>query len=272
MDAPVRYELMTPGQIMEARRRCPVAYVPLGPIEWHGPHLPIGTDALVAHHLALRVASVVGGVVLPAYFAGTDALRLPGDGPGQLGALGFEGHERIVGMDFPGNTVHSLYFEESALGITVREIIRGLKRDPYRLIVLVNFHGAGNHKQTLQRLALEETDEPRVRVIAPALGNRPRSTKRDPGHAEKWETEIVMALEEPHVRLEALPPHDQSLAYKDYGIVEGRAFDGRPAPGYLLSRAADPRYADRAEGLQMVEEAVAYIAAEVRRHLDELLA
>lgn len=271
MDAAVRYELMTPGEIVEARERCPVAYVPLGPIEWHGPHLPLGTDALVAHHLAVRVARVVGGVVLPALFAGTDALRLPGDGPGQLGALGFEGHERIIGMDFPGNPVQSLYFEESALGITVREIIRGLKRDPYRLIVLVNFHGAGNHKQTLQRLALEETNQPRVRVIAPALGNRPRSPEVDPGHAEKWETAIVMALEESHVRLAALPPHDQSLAYKDYGIVEGRAFDGRPAPGYLLSRAADPRYAERAEGLKMVEEGVAYIAAEVRWHLDEVL-
>jgi creatinine amidohydrolase len=190
METKVRYELMTPGEIVAARERCPVAYLPLGPMEWHGPHLPLGTDALVAHHLALRVAGIVGGLVLPALFAGTDALRPQGNEAQGLGALGFKGHERVLGMDFPGFPVKSLYFEESVLGITVREFVRRLKAEPYRLIVLVNFHGAGNHGRMLDRIALEETDEPRVRVIRPALAGRPRWRDIDPGHADKWETGI----------------------------------------------------------------------------------
>src|SRR5690349_2218451 len=102
METKVRYELMTPGEIIAARERCPVVYLPLGPMEWHGPHLPLGTDALVAQHLALRVAAVAGGLVMPALFAGTDALRPPEEGAQSLGALGFTGNERILGMDFPG--------------------------------------------------------------------------------------------------------------------------------------------------------------------------
>jgi creatinine amidohydrolase len=268
----VRYELMTPGEIVAERERCPVAYVPLGPMEWHGPHLPLGTDALVAHHLALRVAGLVGGLVLPALFAGTETVRLSGTGEGQLGALGFDGEQRIIGMDFPGNSVKSLYFEESTFGVTVRELLHLLKAEPYRLIVLVNFHGAANHKSTLERLAREETDEPRVRVILPTLGGRPRSPEIDPGHAEKWETAMVMALEESHVRLDALPPLEQPLPYPQYGIVNGQAFAGNPAPDYILPRVADPRYADRDEGIRLVDGAVRYIAEQVQRHLDEVQA
>lgn len=272
METKVRYELMTPGEIVAARERVPVVFLPLGPMEWHGPHLPIGTDALVAHHLALRVAGIVGGLVMPALFAGTDALRPPGTGDNQLQSLGFTGSERILGMDFPGFPVKSLYFEESVLGVTVREFIRKLKAEPYRLIVLVNFHGAANHKRTLERIALEETDEPRVRVILPALGDRPRVPGIDPGHAEKWETEMVMALEEPNVRLNALPPPDQPLPYPQFGIVEGQAFAGNPPPGYILSKNADPRFADRDEGVRLVAGVVEFIAQVVTGNLSEVLA
>jgi creatinine amidohydrolase len=272
MEMKVRYELMTPGEIVTARERCPVAYLPLGPMEWHGPHLPLGTDALVAHHLALRVAERVGGLVMPALFAGTDALRPRGREAQGLGALGLEGDERVLGMDFPGFPVKSLYFEESVLGITVREFVRKLKAEPYRLIVLVNFHGAGNHRHTLERVALEETDEPRVRVMLPALGNRPRPADMDPGHAEKWETEIVMALEEQHVQIGALPPLDVPLPYAQFGIVEGRAFAGNPPPDCVLSRNADPRYADRQEGLALVENIVSFIAQTVTDNLQEVQA
>src|SRR5207253_1354173 len=97
------------------------------------------------------------GVVVPALFAGTETVVLPGTGAQELGALGFQGDERIVGMDFPGNSVKSLYFEESAFGIAVRAVVRGLKQIPVRLIVLLNGHGAVNHQQVLARIAHEES-------------------------------------------------------------------------------------------------------------------
>jgi len=56
MSEAVQFELMRPPQIVEARRRCPVAYLPLGPLEWHGPHTPMGTDAIHAHRVAVETA------------------------------------------------------------------------------------------------------------------------------------------------------------------------------------------------------------------------
>ncbi len=52
---------MTPAEIVAARERRPVAFVPVGPIEWHGPHLPLGTDAIHAGQIAPRLAGEFGG-------------------------------------------------------------------------------------------------------------------------------------------------------------------------------------------------------------------
>lgn len=265
----VEFELMTPGEIVAACARSPAAYVPIGPLEWHGPHLPLGTDGLRAHHVAVRAARIAGGVVLPALYAGTETVRPSGAGAGQLGALGFTGDERIVGMDFPGNGVKSLYFEESAFGIVVGEIVRRLKVEPYRLILLVNGHGATNHVRTLTRIAAEESDTPRVRVVLHRVSQHAQPGA-DPGHAERWETSALLALEETHVRLSQLPPSDQPLHYRDYGIVEGRAFDGNPAPDFILSRDADPRRSTRAEGEQMIASEVSALVAAVHQHLNDL--
>ncbi len=267
MEQKVEYELMRPAEVVAARDRCPVAFVPIGPLEWHGPHLPLGTDGLHAHHVAVRVARAIGGVVLPTLFAGSETVRLPGDGAQRLGPLGFGDHQRIVGMDFPDNAVKSLYFEESAFGITVREIVRGLKADPFRVLVLLNGHGAPNHQRTLQRIAVEENVPGQVDVLYRTAWNPPVPPQTDPGHADKWETAITLAMEEPHVRVDALPAPETPLHYQEFGIVDGRAFDGYPSPEYVLPVGSDPRYAQREEGERLLREAVSTIADEVRRAL-----
>jgi creatinine amidohydrolase len=70
MEAEVRYWLCRPDQIVERRRACPVAYVPLGTLEWHGPHNPVGADTLQAEGLAVLCAHRGGGLVLPPLYYG----------------------------------------------------------------------------------------------------------------------------------------------------------------------------------------------------------
>ena len=60
----VRFQYLRPGQIVERRNECPVVYIPLGTLEWHGLHNPIGADALQAEELAIRCARK-GGVAFP---------------------------------------------------------------------------------------------------------------------------------------------------------------------------------------------------------------
>ena len=265
----VEYELMRPGEIVEARRRAPVAFVPVGPLEWHGPHLPLGTDALHAWHVSVRVARELGGVVLPPLYAGTDALRLPGNGPEDLGTLGLDNDARVVGMDFPGFPVKSVYLEESAFGLIVREVVRALKRDIYRLVVLANGHGAAGQQRTLARIALEETELPDVRVIHLNVWAPPEPPRLDPGHAERHEAAVVLAVAGEHVSLDELPA-STPLRYADYGIVDGPAFDGSPTPDFTVRAEADPRAATREEGERILAREVEIAGARVRSELERL--
>lgn len=61
----VQMQFMRPGQLEAAGRKSPVVYVPFGLIEWHGRHLPLGTDALKAHGILVKCAEKFGGAVYP---------------------------------------------------------------------------------------------------------------------------------------------------------------------------------------------------------------
>ena len=65
LSASVQVQFMRPRQLDAAARAFPVVYVPFGLIEWHGKHLPLGTDALKAHAILVSTALRFGGVVYP---------------------------------------------------------------------------------------------------------------------------------------------------------------------------------------------------------------
>lgn len=67
----VEYELMLGREATEAVKEHPVGYLPIGCLERHGDHLPMGLDVIKAHKICCVVAQAIGGVVFPAhYYAG----------------------------------------------------------------------------------------------------------------------------------------------------------------------------------------------------------
>ena len=70
----VLYEELLPEECVQRIKEMPVAYLPLGTLEWHGPHMPLGADGIQSKELFVRVAEKVGGVVLPMLFMGPDRL------------------------------------------------------------------------------------------------------------------------------------------------------------------------------------------------------
>ena len=61
----VCYERMRPHEVRAERKQRPLAYLPIGNIEWHGEQNPFGVDTLTAHGLAVRAAQKSGGIVMP---------------------------------------------------------------------------------------------------------------------------------------------------------------------------------------------------------------
>ena len=56
MPAPeVRLERLRPDEIDTALARAPIAWVPMGALEYHAPHLPNGTDGFTGHGLLVAL-------------------------------------------------------------------------------------------------------------------------------------------------------------------------------------------------------------------------
>jgi len=255
----IRYELMRPQDIVAARARTPIAYVPIGPMEWHGPHMAVGMDMLHAHTMALEAARKAGGVVLPPLPLGTETYT----DPERLRHRGFTGTERVYGMDYPGFALPSLYIEESAFALIVREVVRGLKRQAFKVIALVNGHGALNHRNTLMRVATETTEPGRATVLLAGYLYDGRYRE----HAAVGETSYLLAYHPEAVDLSALPPLPAPLGYRDFGILDRQTVVGEPSPGFAVAAEHDPRRATPERG----RDDVAYESDQIARRVAEAL-
>lgn len=262
----VRFESLRPAEILAERRRCPVVYLPLGPLEWHGLHLPFGTDALNAETVAREAALRTGGVVLPTLFCGTERERPPE----KLGHLGLDPNAYIVGMDFPGNLLPSLYFPEEVFALVVRTYLDQLQRLDYRLIVLVNGHGARNQVEVLHRLALEFSAHGKAQVLL--VFAFPKADTAVVGHADAVETSIMLAVDAGSVDLTQLPPEPAPLFFADTGIVDAASFQGDPTPDRSLPPQADPRLnASFEQGKALLERTVTEVAGHVQQALHKIM-
>jgi creatinine amidohydrolase len=256
---------MRPGEILAERERAPVAYVPVGLLEWHGPHLPLGVDALNAEAVAQGLAREVGGVVLPTLYLGTAGLRTLAS----LEAVGLPGDQYVVGMDFPGNSVPSYYYPEEVLALAVRATLELLRRQGYRLAVLVNGHAAPNQVATLERLAAEysHTTPLQVRMLLAMPGST--RGQWSAAHATGQETALMLALAPETVDVAALPA-EGPLRCADYAIVDDQTLKGHPTPDLTVPADDDPRRASAAAGEARLQACVAELAEAVREALAEL--
>jgi creatinine amidohydrolase len=259
-------ELLRPSEIIQAAKEAPVAYLPVGPLEWHGPHCNVGTDPLNAQEISRRAVQITGGLVFPTLFMGTERERSAGD----LHALGFREGDWVVGMDFPANALPSLYVEEEALAVALREFLRLIPRWGVKLAVVVNGHGATNQLNTIQRLVNEfnQVGEARYLHFFPYLPDEEGHLLV--GHAAKLETSIMMALHPEAVNLASLPAKPQPMYYRDWAIVDWFAFIGRPTPDRTIAPEDDPRDASVAYGSSYMDNIVKVLSDQVKGALTTL--
>jgi len=173
----VRYEEMRIGELDAARQKVPLVYVPIGSVEYHGPHLPMGFDTIHAHALCLVACDQTGGVVLPPTFWGT------------------RGHEK-----YP----YSLLLREETVEALIRDVLARLTEQAYRLIVICTGHYPRVQGALLQRVAQEHMEHHngvRVLVLDP-FSLHPSDPH--PEHAGIVETSVMRFLRPDLVDMSAL--------------------------------------------------------------------
>lgn len=242
----VRYDCMRPRQIVAARERCPVAYLPIGTLEWHGPHSPVGLDAIKAHAIAVRCAQVGGGLVFPALFYGESRE----EGLMEVGAADHEGIWEEMHLP-PGNfapgymrsspreqyenyqrlLLHCLY-EIQSLGFKVIVLVPGHYPlvDHARAACCI-YHQTRFNGKRAQCITWSFTGYELVQDEFPDAGD----------HAGYWETSLMLALRPDLMDLAELPAGDQRPTGTLTGppIQQANAEFGERALALIVSRAVE---------------------------------
>ena len=174
----IRFEESRPQQVREVMAEAPVAYVPLGALEWHGEHGPLGLDGLKAHYLCEAAARLTGGVVFPPVFWGA-----------------------FDTMPFP----FTFHFRRRGIKKLVQESLRQLKEMGFQVIVLLSGHYPASQIKLLRR----ECRRCNRRGGALALGIPEQALATDldysGDHAGMWETSIMLAIRPELIALSAMP-------------------------------------------------------------------
>ena len=200
--------------------------VPLGATEQHGPHLPIGTDTLVAEAVAAGLASRRPQVVL--------APSLP------FGASGEH-------AGFPG----TLSLGQAGLETAVVELVRSA--GAFRCLVLVSGHG-GN-AEPLERAAALSVAEGRAALAwAPRRADVEAVTGPLPAdaHAGRVETSLLLHLA-PHLVGAPAPGATTTAPLRELMPALRRSGVAGVSPTGVLG---DPSGASAAEGRDLLDALV----------------
>jgi creatinine amidohydrolase len=177
-----------------------VAVLPAGATEAHGPHLPLGTDVLIAEAMARAGAARLSG-------SGFCAVRLP--------ALAFTAAP--FGAGFPG----TLSAAPATVTALILDLARELHRHRFAAMAVANAHLDPAHLGALREAAARARAEGLLPVVCPDITRRPWVERLTPEfrsgacHAGRYEGSVVLAerpeLVRDSVRL-SLPPNPASLA------------------------------------------------------------
>ena len=221
----VRYEDLLPHQFRFRLAECPVAYLPLGTLEWHGEHLPLGSDAIISHGLMIKAAEKLGGIVMPPIYVGPDRSQLQLNG------------SQLQGMDTADvTTPHrqldgSCYWVSEGLFMSlIDNIIEQLKRAGFK-VVFADGHGPSRNSWVNHLIERE------VRFGLKLLGvtkDFRQSWQSQMDHAAENETSLVMALRPDLVDLSQLP-EDKSVWPQGVGGSDPRQANAIAGQSYLKS-------------------------------------
>ena len=233
----VLYEEVTPSEFRKRIAEAPVAYLPLGTLEWHGEHLPLGSDGLQSRGFLTELAKEVGGVVLPMLFLGPDRRLVAEDGEFYgMDILGFpDGRQEQL----PGS---AYWLDESLFGRVLDAILKQLSRAGFEIVVA---HGHGPSTRFFGKRRMEWQEKFDLKLLT--CWREPEAEADGLGiqtdHAAANETSLMMALHPELVRMENLPQEP------DNWPVAVRGMDPRTEASAELGRRAIRLQKERMVGL-----------------------
>jgi creatinine amidohydrolase len=192
----MRFEELTSPDVAALDRDGTVLILPLGSVEQHGCHMPLGTDTMLAHAVSLAAAGRLPGrvAVLPPPW------------------YGFSAHH----MRFPG----SITLRAETLMAVTHDVATSLVRHGFRRILIVNGHGGNGGPIDVCASTLGHEHYGKARIAAltyfqlarDAIARLRQSGPGGMGHACEFETAMVQ-----HLRPELVRAERAETTYPDAG-------------------------------------------------------
>lgn len=203
----MRFEELSSPEVAALDRDSTVLLLPLGSIEQHGNHMPLGTDTMLAESLCLEAAECLRPnifVLPPPWY-------------------GYSPHH----MHFAG----SITLRAETLGALTGDIVDSVVRHGFRRIVIVNGHGGNADLVGLMAAELGHRHYGRARIAgltyfrlaANEIAALRRSEKGGMGHACEFETAMMQHLRPDLVRIDqAKSCYPQTgSSYLSTDLIEG---------------------------------------------------
>jgi creatinine amidohydrolase len=223
-----------------------VVIVPVGSVEPHGPHLPLGTDTTISSTCASRAIALLGDrgiqavVAPPVPYGVTDFAR------GFAGAIG-------VPAD--------------ALTALLRGLVERFLETGFVHVCFVNNHLEPEHDRAVREVKSFFPDRA-ISVACPLTRRWGRTLseefKRGDCHAGRYETSLVLAAGEPIRETASLEPLGFRLSEAiSAGVTTFRAI------GMSRAYTGDPASATREEGEELYAKLVTMVVTEIVEALGE---
>jgi creatinine amidohydrolase len=191
----MRWEEMTSPEIGALDREQTVVVLPIGAVEQHGNHMPVGTDTLLAQAVSLAAMDADNGIVVmpPPWY-------------------GFSAHH----MRFPGSATLSA----RTLMAVVEDIVGSVVNHGFRRILIVNGHGGNGGVIEVLASTLGHKHYGTARIAAltyftlarEAIAALRKSVSGGMGHACEFETSMIQ-----HIRPELVKIARAQTTYPDAG-------------------------------------------------------
>jgi len=192
----MRWEELGVPAVEQLDRDTTVLILPLGSVEQHGRHLPLGTDTMLAHALSIAAANLMLGrvVVLPPPW------------------YGFSPHH----MRFPG----TITLQTDTMIAFVEDAAASVVHHGFRRLILLNGHGGNNGLIDVlaSRLGHRHYGQARIasltyfQLAREEIADLRESRLGGMGHACEFETAMIQ-----HVRPDLVDMSSAEITYPDPG-------------------------------------------------------
>lgn len=176
MSSPHQLRDLTPRALERLLADDPPLLLPVGTVEWHSHHLPLGLDGTKAETIARTAAELCNGIVAPTVWWA------------------------VGGVDYP----YTLQLSGDTVTPVLTEALRQYVGFGFRVVVIVNGHYGLDNSVAVRQAALSSTADEQAVVLPLADYELLLSLGARGDHAGVWETSLLWAVRPDLVATDAL--------------------------------------------------------------------